>query len=427
MSNDADLISEDKQANELMVIHAELPATVQDMPDFIKKQSVALNILRVALKSGKVPVEKFDELLLAGQELGDKILDAKVELGKILLKAPSAQGKRTDLEKDPNLVSVENEVTSKIEAAEKLGLSKTQSYTYKQMAEHPNIIKKIKDGAREYKDIPTEYFFKKKLRELTKNTAPSGDVRGSSTYEKRKFFTNLNKIAIGDNDTEGKFNPNDENLPLIMPMDAISFFDWCPPYDLMMTQPEYQELDIIDNSESEFINDWVYTALDKMKPTGSAYIVIDGTPDMLRNYLNAPVPDGVRLENILIWRYYFDYEKRNNYQLTHYFILYYRGKDSGSLNDGIPSGIYNTLEIDAGKEIDKHSVSIYILQSSKEGDIVVDPFCNTKAIINRASKLGRKTYGAKYEDLDSEGAIEKSELFEWLKKGLCQLGGLKSD
>jgi len=418
----------DNIIGDLIVVPTELPTVVQELPDFIKSQTVRLDVLRVAIKSGQLPVNKFDELLLAGQELGEKILDAKIELGKVLLNAPSGQGKRTDLENEDNLGTLGNEVASKKEAMDKLNLNKKQSKNYTEMAEHPNAVQKVKEEARENREIPTEYAVIKKIKELTKTTEPSkGGIHGSPAFEKDKIKEELSKVYVVEKDKD--FNINMEGVKLnpvtVMPMDGTYFFDWCPPYDLMITQPEYQKLDDLDISEDMWVDMWLSAALSKMKPTGSAYIFMDGNADNLRNFLNAPVPDGVYLDNILVWAYNDSTASSDsNYNDNYFNILYYRGKESPQMQKE-----YNTLRDSAilgNFESLSRNIGLLIMQSSKKGDIVVDPFCSSDGYFAfLASVFERKTYEAKYEDLDSEGAIEKSKIFEWLKNGWCQLGSIK--
>jgi hypothetical protein len=200
-------------------------------------------------------------------------------------------------------------------------------------------------------------------------------------------------------------------------MDCISFFDWCPSYDLMLTNaPNYEEMNP---------STWVSVALSKMKPTGSAYIAVNGKPDELKAFLNAPIPDGVRLEEILIWsgkgcrshthngeKYHDNYEPNYAYK-----IFYYRGKESRELNEPcIIKDVVNFIN-----EKNAANDSLYIIQSSNEGDIVVDPFGNEKTLF-RASKLGRKVYGAIDEDIKNEDDIDKSKIGILLTSKFCKLG-----
>jgi len=431
-----DTIIEDRETNDLIVIPAKLPATVQKLAVFVRDKTTVLKVIKIALKSGQLPVDKFEKLLLQGQELGDKILDAKVELGNILISAPSAQGKRNDLIPDENevtqnnnFISVGNEVKSKKEAYLKLNLNNTQSYHYKLLATYSGIVREVKEEAREKKDIPTEYTALKKIDELKKKKpqkAASNIHWGTSESEERlkkayeKTSEEIEILKNNETDWEAvKLNP-----PTIIPMDCISFFDWCPYYDLMITVPSYQDTGLIISSRYEWVKEWVYTSLLKMKPTGSAYIAISGLPDELRIYLNAPIPEGVRLEDVLIWTQdgNFDYSK-NNYKRNYiYKILYYRGKDSGALNE--PVTIANVVN-ERNKENNENR-GLYIIQSSNEGDIVVDPFCGDIGGLYMASKLGRRAYGAIYEDLEDDNAINKSKILQLLTRGNCELGSFEN-
>jgi len=94
------MTNENNQSKDLVVFQSGVPAVPNDpeeLDNYIKKETIMLNAFKVYLKSGKVPIEQFDKFLAQGQELGENILYAKVELGKFLRDTPSAQGKRTDL------------------------------------------------------------------------------------------------------------------------------------------------------------------------------------------------------------------------------------------------------------------------------------------------------------------------------------------
>lgn len=159
---------------------------------------------------------------------------------------------------------------------------------------------------------------------------------------------------------------------------------------------------------------WLYTALNGVRHTGFAYVFVSPRPDVLTNYLIADVPLNVELSQVLVWS--FDYvlgnADRGRYKPSWKAILFYRGTDAGSLdfprieerssvhvmnadNDGLGKPGYE-LRMPMGL------AQRFIRQSTKEGELVFDPFANNGTFLEAAAITGRDAIGYESDELKVE-------------------------
>jgi len=174
------------------------------------------------------------------------------------------------------------------------------------------------------------------------------------------------------------------------------------PYDLLLTDPPYStDVDDIDT----FAGSWLYNALSHVKPTGFAYIFIGAYPNEVRAYLNAAVPEHMRLEQILVWTYKntLGHNPKDRYKLNYQSCLFFRGVDSPALDCPLTNEQWAVQEINApdGRQGDRYHAwqkpmeiaERFIRHSTKPGMTVFDPFSCTGTFLLAAAKLGRKAYG----------------------------------
>ncbi|GHV84092.1 hypothetical protein AGMMS50212_14320 [Spirochaetia bacterium] len=189
--------------------------------------------------------------------------------------------------------------------------------------------------------------------------------------------------------------------PLIYNMDCVDFIETCKPYDLLLTDPPYST-DIKDIDT--FVGRWLYPALDKLKPTGAAYICIGAYPKELQAYFTTKIPKNVVLKQILVWSYFnAPIVKRTHYRQNYCHILLYSGKEA-SINITDPVEGWAVFEEDKpdprrgnwyhGWQKPMSLAEKFIRHSTKKGDLVVDPFVGTGTFVLAASKLGRVGIGA---------------------------------
>lgn len=206
----------------------------------------------------------------------------------------------------------------------------------------------------------------------------------------------LKKIA------EWERRPDSETKAVVS---EASWVDWLPRQDdcdLLLTDPPYST-DVDDIVA--FANAWLPVALDKVRPTGRAYVCIGAYPAELRAYLNVDPPDHLVLANVLVWTY------RNtlgpapifDYKLNWQAILYYRGVDAGPIN--CPSMVeqFSVQDLNApdGRQGDRYHAwqkpdvlaDRLIRHSGKPHELVLDPFAGTGTFLLAAARLGRVAKG----------------------------------
>lgn len=190
-----------------------------------------------------------------------------------------------------------------------------------------------------------------------------------------------------------------------------SWEDWLPEQpecDLLLTDPPYST-DIED--VELFAQTWLPAALDKVKPTGRAYVCIGAYPDELWAYLSIEPPSHLKLEQVLVWTYRntLGPSAKHAYNLNWQAVLYYIGQDAPPLNcselneqfavqdinapDGRQDGRYHTWQ--KPDELARR----FVKHSTEPGQLVLDPFCCTGTFMLAAHELSREGRGC---DIDEE-------------------------
>ena len=187
-------------------------------------------------------------------------------------------------------------------------------------------------------------------------------------------------------------------------------------FDLLLTDPPYST--DVDNIE-EFVDSWLYKALDGVKDTGFAYIFIGAYPNELKAYLNAKIPDHMELCQQLIWTYKntLGNNPKDRYKQNYQSCLFYRGKNAPMLDCPLTAEQWAVQEINApdGRQGDRYHAwqkpmeiaERFIRHSTKTGDTVYDPFACTGTFLLASAKLGRKSYGCEIDPDNAKIAIER--------------------
>ena len=173
--------------------------------------------------------------------------------------------------------------------------------------------------------------------------------------------------------------------------------------DLLITDPPYAT--DVENIE-EFANSWLPVALNRVKSTGRAYVCIGAYPEELKAYLNID-PGHLELCQVLVWTYRntLGPSPKDRYKLNWQAILYYKGVDAPELNCPIMTEQFSVQDINAPDN--RHGAyerwhawqkpdelaERLIRHSTKEGDVVIDPFAGTGTFILAATKLNRVAFG----------------------------------
>lgn len=183
-----------------------------------------------------------------------------------------------------------------------------------------------------------------------------------------------------------------------------SYKDWLPKQDdcdLVLTDPPYST-DVTDIDA--FASDWLPMALNKVKDTGSAYVFIGAYPREYKAYLNVKLPKHINITNILIWTYKntLGPNPGDHYIQNYQACLYYRGIHAPALNTDVLMNKISVYEyIHPARSKDRffewqkpdELAQLFINNSSKEGDIVLDPFAGSGTFILMANRLNRLGFG----------------------------------
>ena len=212
----------------------------------------------------------------------------------------------------------------------------------------------------------------------------------------------------------------EENKPILHIGNGIGFVPDVK-YDLLLTDPPYStDVDNID----DFVDSWLFNALDGVKDTGFAYIFIGAYPQEVRAYLNAKIPDHVKFEQILVWTYKntLGNNPKDRYKLNYQDCLFFRGVNAPNLDCPLTSEQWAVQEINApdGRQGDRYHVwqkpmeiaERFIRHSTKAGDIVFDPFACTGTFLLASAKLGRRAYGFEINPDNANIAIQRGCLHE---------------
>jgi len=173
--------------------------------------------------------------------------------------------------------------------------------------------------------------------------------------------------------------------------------------DLLITDPPYST--DIENIE-EFANDWVMRALDKVKPTGRAFICIGAYPRELKAYLDILLSqDKFILDNPLIWTYRNTLGRtpKMKYNLNYQIILHLYSKQSRKLDTKITNEMFSVQDINApdGRQGNRYHTwqkpselaRRLITHTTQEGDEIFDCFGGTGTFVLVGAQLGRKVMG----------------------------------
>lgn len=177
--------------------------------------------------------------------------------------------------------------------------------------------------------------------------------------------------------------------------------------DLLLTDPPYStDLDNVD----EFINTWLLTALDKVKETGRAFICIGAYPIEIYSYLKVLLKTNWIVDNPLVWTYRntLGVTPKMKYNLNYQFVLHLYKEKSNPLDNRITNEMFSVQDINApdGRVGDRYhtwqkpnELAIRLINhTTKENNIIIDPFACTGTFILNGANLGRKTYGC---DIDT--------------------------
>lgn len=378
--------------NEITTNKTQLPTTIDELSKFAligREKLVAVRAEIRAIEKVGLAEEVRKQKMAEAQEIAEAVLDAETKLGELMAKVPKASGgdRRSDSFKNDSGVHFE----TKTEVIEKAGFTPKQVQRFETLAKNPDIVEQAKAEARENDDIVS--------RSLVLNMVKSKKKEEQLEQAKQHIM--------------------EQNRPTVAP--KIFVADCMKAHlkekcDLLLTDPPYST-DVTDIEE--FVDSWLYRTLEGVKDTGFAYIFIGAYPEEVKAYLNAKIPDHIRLEQILVWTYKntLGQNPKDRYKLNYQNCLFYRGINAPMLDCPLTAEQWAVQEINApdGRQGDRYHAwqkpmeiaERFIRHSTKEGDRVYDPFACTGTFLLAAAKLGRKAYGCEIDESNAKIAIER--------------------
>ena len=169
--------------------------------------------------------------------------------------------------------------------------------------------------------------------------------------------------------------------------------------DLLLSDPPYMT-DVPDIAK--FTKSWLPIAIKKTKKTGRMLIFSGAYPKEMQAFLSVLSKQSkFILAPLLIWSYKntLGVTPKMHHILNYQYIWHLYSKDSPELDGSITNDMFSVMEMNAPdgrlgnrfhtwQKPDELALRL-IRQTSKEGDLVVDPFVCTGTFLIAASKLGR--------------------------------------
>lgn len=252
-----------------------------------------------------------------------------------------------------------------------------------------------------------------KAPEAVKKQLRTGEISINKAYNAIKLEEK--KETIRQAEQKIAEQATNDTKPILYIRDSIGYKP-TEKYDLLLTDPPYStDIEDID----EFVDKWLYNALDGVKDTGFAYVFIGAYPKELKAYLNAKIPDHIELCQQLVWTYKntLGNNPKDKYKQNYQSCLFFKGKNAPALNCPLTSEQWAVQEINApdGRQGDRYHAwqkpmeiaERFIRHSTKTGGTVYDPFACTGTFLLAAAKLGRKSFGCEINPDNAKIAVER--------------------
>ena len=373
--------------NDIILQEKQLPDNITDLSKFAlvgREKLAAVKAEINAIQKIGLANDVLEQKRREAQESAELVTLSEVRVGEMLREIPKASGgdRKSDNFKNVNNVdfepqTIEPKQPTKTEVIKSAGIAPKTAERFQQMAAHKDIVVKAIQEAREKNDIVSRSTVLNKIKlEEKKETIRQAENKIAEQVKEDYKPT----VVIGDSITLENHNK----------------------YDLLLTDPPYST--DVDNI-NDFVNSWLYNALNKVKSTGFAYIFIGAYPEEVKAYLSAETPKHIELCQQLIWTYKntLGNNPKDRYKQNYQICLFYRGVDAPLLNCPLTNEQWAVQEINApdGRQGDRYHAwqkpieiaERFIRHSTTQGQTVFDPFCCTGTFLLAAAKLGRKAEG----------------------------------
>lgn len=382
--------------NNVIKLDTQLPTKTEDLKKFVL-------IAREKLVSVKAEIRVIDKLGLANdvkeqkkeeaQWLAELLIDAEVKIGEITSKIKYRKNFHGNQYKSTNECG--QVAQDKLDQLKKIGLNRSTNFNLEKLAKNPEIVEKAKQEAREKGEVVNRTQIIKKIDE----------------EKKEKDLAEKKQQIIEQTKKDTECNP-----PQIYNESYETWLDKMNKCDLLLTDPPYST--DIDNI-IEFVDSWLFKALNKVKKNGAAYIFIGAYPGEIKAYLNAKIPEHIKLEQILVWEYKntLGNNPKDRYKLNYQNILFYKGINNNYFDCHILNEQWAVQSINApdgrlGNRYHSWQKPIELAErlirhSTKENNIILDPFVCTGTFVIAANKLKRNGFGCDISKENLEIAIKR--------------------
>jgi DNA modification methylase/ParB-like chromosome segregation protein Spo0J len=228
----------------------------------------------------------------------------------------------------------------------------------------------------------------------------TGELSINQAYQEIKKEENKEQRLIKESI---EYKPKNIYIPKIINADCLEVLKSIPDIDLLLTDPPYF-------TDGDFTNH-ISQCLQKVKPTGQAYVFAGADPKEMQAYLNLD-SHHMDLVQVLVWNYNNTGQRQPNERYTSNFqvCFYFRGKQAPLINkpaDGKNQYACQTINAPDGRIGDRYHkwqkpnqlIENLILNSSNVGDFVFDPFAGSGTTLVVAAKNDRVAIGC---DIDQE-------------------------
>ena len=259
--------------------------------------------------------------------------------------------------------------------------------------------------------------FKKATPEIEEKVLKNEITINQAYKEIKKEEKKEEKKIIIETTKEERQDVN-KNQAIIYNESCVDFLDRFSDssVDLLLTDPPYST-DIIN--VKEFIDTWLLKSLNKVKETGRAFICIGAYPVETYTYLQTLLNTDWTVDNPLVWTYRntLGVTPKMKYNLNYQFVLHLYKETSKPLDNRITNEMFSVQDINApdGRVGDRFHTwqkpdelaKRLINHTTKEKDIIIDPFACTGTFILNGADLGRKTYGCDIDENALKIAYER--------------------
>lgn len=210
-------------------------------------------------------------------------------------------------------------------------------------------------------------------------------------------------------------------IPEVSLMDCKDFLNTFSDdsIDFLYTDPPYMT-DIPEGKVGEFVENWLNLAIQKTKKSGRMLVFSGAYPMEIQAFLNVLLSqDKFIVDTPLVWVFNntLGVTPKMKYNLNYQLIWHLYSNESSELDTSITNDMFSAQvenapdgrignKLHTWQKPDELAIK-HITQTTKKGDIVVDPFTCTGTFLIAASKLGRIGKGCDNNQANLDIAISR--------------------